>query len=241
MLAFFLVCSLWQAFTVSASPPPSTITSAATMTASRTQYIVYASTKVDAISIGNQINSTVGHPGSVRYLKPDDGHGIPAMWLVPQYSRDVSSAGLKKSEASAIGKLPGVSAVFPDRVVSKRAPSTSVAAISATPDFKPPITCSTDAARAEETPIVQWLSFPLRRDGLDVPIELRSIAQPQGVNPAGVGGLLNYVYRPPAGEGTWVYMIDSGVNRNHPVRIRSIVLLHILPSTLDLLQLLSLR
>lgn len=225
MLAFFLVCSLWQAFTVSASPPPSTITSAATMTASRTQYIVYASTKVDAISIGNQINSTVGHPGSVRYLKPDDGHGIPAMWLVPQYSRDVSSAGLKKSEASAIGKLPGVSAVFPDRVVSKRAPSTSVAAISATPDFKPPITCSTDAARA----------------GLDVPIELRSIAQPQGVNPAGAGGLLNYVYRPPAGEGTWVYMIDSGVNRNHPVRIRSIVLLHILPSTLDLLQLLSLR
>ena len=56
-------------------------------------------------------------------------------------------------------------------------------------------------------------------NGDNVPPELRAISQPYSNNPDDLPDLstLNYAYRPEAGEGTWVYVIDSGVNKDHEV------------------------
>ena len=56
-------------------------------------------------------------------------------------------------------------------------------------------------------------------NGANVPLELRAISQPYSNNPNDLPDLstLDYAYRPEAGQGTWVYVIDSGVNKDHQV------------------------
>ena len=219
-------------------------TSSTPMSVSKTQYIIFASTKVDVNSLGTSINSTVNDPGSVGYLAPDDNAGIAALWVVPEDQKAASTAGLNESEASAIGKLPGVSLIMTNAAITPDAnpmPSTasSVVTVPSTLAALPPVTCSQVAQSSQAAGVRRRIPDPTEPERLEVqgqvagadnrffvPWELRVIAQTANAHPLPAIEPLNYVFRASAGRGTWVYMIDSGVDRNHPVgTLRSKVIL----------------
>ncbi|KAK4693239.1 hypothetical protein P7C71_g4123, partial [Lecanoromycetidae sp. Uapishka_2] len=52
------------------------------------------------------------------------------------------------------------------------------------------------------------------KNGEDVPYELRAISQPNK-RPLPTFAELDYAYRVEAGQGTWAYVIDSGINKFH--------------------------
>ncbi len=81
-------------------------------------------------------------------------------------------------------------------------------------------------ANDEITLGTQRRSNPPATDGSDVPYELRAISQP-GIFDAPLPALseLDYVYRQEAGEGTWVYVVDSGVWADHDVSSNSQIVL----------------
>lgn len=86
-----------------------------------------------------------------------------------------------------------------------------------------------------ETPVQEEPSRRMRRSATDrtihsvskrdeilvkddkAPPELRLVSQPQSQPDLDLDKLQNYVYDDKGGQGVTVYVIDSGVNLNHPV------------------------
>ena len=210
-----------------------TITSAATMTGAKAQYLVFASTRADVSSIGGFINSTVNNPGAVGYSPPDTNDTIPGIWVVPDNQNAAPTAGLNASQAAVIGRLPGVSLIVTNAMITMDTdPATSVSSIFAISVSTDQVTCSANPQTASNTPLIRRITnseqsevqgqdpaSSQQQNEFEVPWELRAISQPKTENPLPPLDQLNYVYLTPAGEGTWVYMIDTGVDRNHHVRI----------------------
>ena len=132
-----------------------------------------------------------------------------------------------------IEQLPGVSLVVTNAVITADTdPATSVSPIPTIPVSTDQVSCTAGPQTTSHTslirrtdglevPVVQGQdpSRPQQENEFNVPWELRAISQPKTENPQPTLDQLNYVYLSPAGEGTWVYMIDSGVDRNHDVRM----------------------
>lgn len=217
-----------------------TITGFAATTASRTQYLVFASTSADASSINNFLSSRIEDPSAMMYLPPDDSAGIAAFWAIPEDSNAGSTAGLNQSQVGDIQRQPGVSLVMTNAVYSEvPEPSLSASEVTATgtPNFpiSTPLRTGVPQARRDvshpkdlaHTEISRSLSrrndmlvkIQLRRPGhwLDVPFELRAVSQPRDFTLQPALADLDYIYLSPAGQDTWVYVADSGLNRNHQV------------------------
>lgn len=206
---------------------------------SKTQYLVFASLKADANSIGSRIASAVPDPAANWYSPPDDNAGGAAIWIIPQDSDAESTAGLNETQASAIQQLPGVSLVVSNDIVTQDVEPLASAPFTGSPAYKTPfsaieetVACNSvsPASSAALTPRrsrlerrdgipieVQARANPPRTDGGDVPYELRAIVQKEGLRPMPILQDLDYVYGPSAGAGTWVYVVDGGIDDQHPV------------------------
>ena len=220
---------------------------------SRTQYVIYASSRADAESINAYLQKKIAHPESMFYSKGDDKINLFAYWAIPGDIKDVSTSGLTQNEVDDIKRQPGVDAVIPNEPFTTSSFSLDTVSVIKLPVMNPVTitytmndtnvtSIDTGSSQSSESvkirrkdPMMNELherylnkrvpgefTVNLQRSGPnedEVPLELRAISQPYSNNLSDLPPLstLVYAYRAEAGEGTWVYVIDSGVKRGHQV------------------------